>query len=31
MTGLSPLVALNCASFLNHSLTHGQRIGPVTP
>jgi hypothetical protein len=31
MTGSSPLVALNRDSFLNHSLTHGQRIGPVTP
>jgi hypothetical protein len=27
MTGSSPLVALNGASVLNHSLTHGQRIG----
>ena len=27
ITGFSPLVALNCASFLNHSLPHGQRSG----
>jgi 1-deoxy-D-xylulose-5-phosphate synthase len=29
MTGSSPLVALNGASCLNHSLTHRQRTGPV--
>ena len=29
--GLLPLVALNCGSLRTHSLTHDQRIGPVTP
>jgi hypothetical protein len=29
MTGSSPLVALNCGSVLNHSLTRGQRSGAV--
>ncbi len=27
MAGPSPLVALSCASFQNHRLTHGQRVG----
>lgn len=31
LAGFSLLVALNCTSFLNHSLTHNQHIGPVTP
>jgi hypothetical protein len=30
MTGSLPLVALNCGSMRTHSLTHAQRIAPVT-
>jgi hypothetical protein len=31
MTGFSPFMALSYASSQNHSLTRGQRIGPVNP